>query len=110
MPDGQHLAAGPTGPPRASGANGQRPGRRADERDVRFQPVSCDRCAATVLVAKFSLQNTSVQWSQVSVQACAEFSARAATGEQTALIASCASLRDSIDRAVMEGRLEVAPP
>jgi hypothetical protein len=110
MPDGQHLAAGPTGPPRASGANGQRPGRRADERDVRFQPVSCDRCAATVLVAKFSLQHTSVQWSQVSVQACAEFSARAATGEQTALIASCASLRDSIDRAVMEGRLEGAPP
>jgi hypothetical protein len=110
MPDGQHLATGPTGPPLASGANGQRPGRRADERDVRFQPVSCDRCAATVLVAKFSLQHTSVQWSQVSVQACAEFSARAATGEQTALIASCASLRDSIDRAVMEGRLEVAPP
>jgi hypothetical protein len=110
MPDGQHLAAGPTGPPRASGANGQRPGRRADERDVRFQPVSCDRCAAAVLVAKFSLQHTSVQWSQDSVRACAEFSARAATGEQTALIASCASLRDSIDRAVMEGRLEVAPP
>jgi hypothetical protein len=113
MPDGQHLAAEATWPQLASGpngANGPRRASRADERDVRFQPVSCDRCAAAVLVAKFSLPHTSVQWSQASVRACAEFSARAATGEQTALIASCASLRDSIDRAVMEGRLEVAPP
>ena len=39
-----------------------------------------------------------------------EFSARVAAGERSALIDTCASLRDSLDRAVAEGRLEVTPP
>jgi hypothetical protein len=81
-----------------------------DERHAGFQRVNCDRCDAAVLVVKFSQQHTSVQWSPASMQACAEFSARAAAGEQTALIDTCASLRDSIDRAVRQGRLEVCPP
>ena len=72
--------------------------------------MTCDRCAATVLVAKFSPQHTSVQWDAASGRACAEFSARAALGERTALIDSCASLRDSIERGGSDGRLEVAPP
>ena len=63
-----------------------------------------------MLVVKFSQQHTSMQWSPASVRACAEFSARAATGEQTALIEGCASLRESVDRAVAAGRLEVSPP
>jgi len=33
-----------------------------------------------------------------------------ATGEQTALIDGCGSLRGSIDRALRQGRLEVCPP
>ena len=82
----------------------------ADEREAGFQPVECERCGATALVAKFSPQHTSVQWSFESVRACAEFSARAAAGEQTALIDTCSSLRDSIDRAVRDGRLEILPP
>ncbi|MGA8459539.1 MAG: hypothetical protein WB800_29355 [Streptosporangiaceae bacterium] len=82
----------------------------ADEREAGFQPVECERCGATALVAKFSPQHTSVQWSFESVHACAEFSARAAAGEQTALIDTCSSLRDSIDRAVRDGRLEILPP
>ncbi len=82
----------------------------ADERDAGFQPAACDRCGAAVLVAKFSAQHTSVQWNSESVRACAEFSARAAAGEQTALVSTCASLRGSIDRAVREGRLGVLPP
>ena len=81
-----------------------------DERHARFRRVECHRCAAEVLVVKFSQQHTSMQWSPASVRACAEFSARAATGEQTALIEGCASLRESIDRAVAAGRLEVSPP
>jgi len=81
-----------------------------DERHAGFRRVECDRCAAAVLVAKFSPQHTSVQWSAASVRACAEFSARAAAGEQTALIDTCVSLRDSIDRALSQGRLEVSPP
>ena len=81
-----------------------------DERDAGLRRIECDRCAAAVLVVKFSPQHTSVQWSAASVQACAEFSARAAAGEQSALIGSCGSLRESIDRALCQGRLEVRPP
>ena len=90
--------------------NGQPPGPWADEREAGCRPVECERCGAVALVAKFSPQHTSVQWSLESVRACAEFSARAAAGEQTALIDTCASLRDSIDRAVRDGRLEISSP
>jgi hypothetical protein len=82
----------------------------ADERDGGFQPAACDRCGAAVLVAKFSPQHTSVQWDAESMRACAEFSARIAAGGQTALVDACASLHASIDRAVLEGRLDVLPP
>ena len=90
--------------------NGQPPGPWADEREAGFRPVECERCGAVALVTKFSPQHTSVQWSLESVQTCAEFSARAATGEQTALIDTCASLRGSIEAAVQDGRLEISPP
>lgn len=82
----------------------------ADEREAGFAPVACERCGAEALVAKFSPQHTSVQWSGEAVRICAEFSARVAAGEQTALIDTCASLRDSIDRAVLDGRLPITPP
>jgi hypothetical protein len=82
----------------------------ADEREAGFAPVACERCGATALAAKFSPQHTSVQWSLESVRTCAEFSARAAAGEPSALIDTCASMRDSIDRAVRGGRLAVSPP
>lgn len=78
-----------------------------DERHADYQRVECDRCAAAVEVAKFSAQQTSVQWNPASVRACAEFTAAA---QQSALIEGCASLRDSIDRALAEGHLEVSPP
>lgn len=81
-----------------------------DERHSVLRRFPCDRCGATVLVAKFSLQHTSVQWDSASVGACAEFSARLAAGEQIALIDTCVSLRDSINRAVQESRLQVTPP
>ena len=90
--------------------NGQPPGPWADEREAGLRPVQCERCGAVALVAKFSPQHTSVQWSLESVRACAEFSARAAAGEQTALIDTCASLRDNIEEAVRDGRLEISPP
>ncbi len=86
------------------------PGARQDERHAAFRRIECERCMAAVLVVKFSRQHTSIQWSPASVRACAEFSARAAAGEQSALIDTCASLRESIDRAVSAGRLEVSPP
>jgi hypothetical protein len=81
-----------------------------DEREAGLRPLDCARCGAVVQVAKFSWQHTSVQWSQAAVRACAEFRARAAAGEPSALVDTCTSLRDSIDRALIEGRLEVRPP
>ena len=72
--------------------------------------VRCARCAAVVLAAKFSLQQTSVQWTADAVRGCAEFAARVAAGEQSALIDGCASLRASIDAAVRDGRLPVVSP
>ena len=90
--------------------NGRRQPGRGDERHASLGPVSCARCGAAVLVAKFSLQHTSVQWSAAAVRACAEFSALAAQGRPSALAGGCASLRDSIDAALAAGRLEVLPP
>ena len=115
MANGRHPARVPvTAPapvaPRASQASVPRPARPADERHAALQEVACDRCAAMVGVAKFSPQHTSVQWTLAATAACAEFSARQAAGERSALIETCASLRDSLDRAVAEGRLEVTPP
>jgi hypothetical protein len=95
--DGQHVAA-------------EVPPVREDEREAASRPVECERCGTSVLVAKFSPQHTSVQWSLESVYDCAEFRARTAAGEQTALIDACASLRDSINRAVLQRRLELSPP
>jgi hypothetical protein len=81
-----------------------------DERHVSYRRIECERCAAAVEVAKFSAQQTSVQWTPASVLACAEFAARAAEGEQSALIDTCATLRASIETALAEGRLEVSSP
>jgi hypothetical protein len=78
-----------------------------DERHADYQRIECERCAAAVEVAKFSAQQTSLQWSPASVRACAEFTAAV---EQSALIEGCASLRASIDRALASGALEVSPP
>ena len=94
--------------PRSAGPNGQAP--LTDERETGFPPVACERCGAAVLVAKFSLQHTSVQWSLESVRTCAEFRARVAAGEPSALIDTCASLRDSIDRAVPKAALRSSRP
>jgi len=72
-----------------------------------LRELACDRCGARVLVKKNSPQHTSVQWSAESVRGCAEFAAR---GGPNALIATCASLRDSVERAVRDGRLKVPEP
>jgi hypothetical protein len=51
-----------------------------------------------------------VQWSAEAVRACFEFSAAVSSGRPSALVEGCGSLRDSIDAAVLAGRLEVSPP
>ena len=100
----------PPEPPHAAGPPPGVAGRPVDERRPATREVSCARCGAVVLAAKFSPQQTSVQRTLAAMRACAEFAARVAAGEQTALIDSCASLRDSIDAAVLDGRLPVVSP
>ena len=81
-----------------------------DERYGAFCPVECGRCGAGVLAAKFSPEHTVVQWSAEAVRACSEFSAAVSLGRPSALVQGCGSLRDSIDAAVLAGRLEVSAP
>ena len=83
---------------------------RRDERLGASCPVECERCGARVLAAKYSPQHTMLQWSDVAVRTCAEFMAFESLGQTSARVAGCDSLRDSIDVAVKDGRLEVAPP
>lgn len=78
-----------------------------DERRGASAVVSCARCGAEVLAAKFSPQHTSVQWTAGAVGRCREFGA---AGRPSALIEGCGSLRSSISAAVESGRLEVSPP
>jgi hypothetical protein len=85
-------------------------GRAVDERAWLYASVACGRCGALVEVAKFSLQHTSVQWTAEAVLTCTEFSASVAAGGSSALIATCASLRASIDAAVTDGRVEIRAP
>lgn len=66
--------------------------------------LSCDACGHRVRAGKRSAMQTSVQWAG---RACARLGEEAA-GRPTALAPTCPALRDSIDRAVREGRLEVS--
>jgi hypothetical protein len=70
-----------------------------------LRPVECLDCGNRVLVKKNSLKHTSVQWTSDAARSCPEF---AANGRATALIATCLKLRDSIEKAVLDGVLEVA--
>ena len=75
---------------------------RADHLYGGLADVACRRCGACVKVRKHSAHHTNVQWTSASVQTCAEFK-----GRESAFIPSCSSLRDSIDLAVLEGRVTV---
>jgi hypothetical protein len=80
---------------------------RTDPRFDQLRPVTCASCGACVLVAKFSQEHTSVQWDAAAAATCLELRA---TDRPSALVATCTSLRSSIEDAVTHGRLTVAPP
>jgi len=86
----------------------------SDERDQatgwELHEVTCRRCTAAVLVRKSSLAQTSIQWRGTSAQTCFELGERRAAGQHPGLVPACQALRDSIDEAVRDGRLEVADP
>jgi hypothetical protein len=67
--------------------------------------VRCDLCGTLVRARKASPQQTSVQWTRPAARSCIRLGA--AGGRPHALVPTCPDLRDSIDRAAREGRLEV---
>ena len=86
-----------------------RPETLADQRlylESGLRELACEGCGALVRVKKSSPQHTSIQWTTRAVRECAEFAARVALGETTALVDGCATLRGTIERAAREGRLE----
>lgn len=75
-----------------------------------MQPIDCHECGTAVLVEKFSIPHTSVQWLSDATSACPRIAKATADGEgglcgTTGL--SCSSLRNTIDDAVREGRIEI---
>jgi hypothetical protein len=86
-----------------------RPETLADQRlylEDGLRELACGGCGALVRVKKSSPQHTSIQWTTRAVRECAEFAARVALGETTALVDGCATLRGTIESAAREGRLE----
>jgi hypothetical protein len=75
--------------------------------DAGLTPVRCHGCASEVLVRKSSPMQTSVQWHSDPATTCPEFAARVADGEVRARIDTCARLRESIEKAVADGRVAV---
>ncbi|WP_324199112.1 hypothetical protein [Nocardia amamiensis] len=68
-----------------------------------MERIACRACGTCVLVEKFSVEHTSVQWSAVAMAACAELA-----GADGARVRTCIALRDSIDAAVAVGALGVS--
>lgn len=83
------------------------PGRITPDDDRLMQEVVCRRCATTVLVRKNTLTQTSIQWLGDAGETCTELAEQRAAGTPTGLVSGCTALRESIDEAVREGRLEV---
>ena len=68
--------------------------------------VACLDCLASVRVRKASEFQTSIQWTEEAVSACAEFT-RARVEGRIGLPEGCGRMRASIARAVAEGRLPI---
>lgn len=76
---------------------------RREYLDGGLTTIACETCESQVRAGRRSAMQTSVQWAG---PACARLSALAG-GRPTALVPTCPALRDSLDRAIREGRLEV---
>lgn len=69
----------------------------------RLTEVSCETCAATVLVKKNSEHHTSVQWSGDALQTCQEFQGRDSSPARRDVHKPCSRMMTSIDDAVRAG-------
>ena len=86
------------------------PGRITPDDDRLMQELTCRRCATTVLVRKNTPTQTSIQWLADAGETCTELAEQRAAGRPTGLVSGCSALRQSIDEAVADGRLEVLTP
>ncbi|WP_430791643.1 hypothetical protein [Actinoplanes sp. G11-F43] len=75
-----------------------------DHLDGGLVPIPCDTCGQPVRAGRRSEMQTSVQWSGPSCERLTTL----AGDRPPALVPTCPALRDSLDRAIREGRLEVS--
>lgn len=85
-------------------------GRITPDDDRLMQEVSCRRCATLVLVRKNTPSQTSIQWLADARRTCTELAEQRAAGEPRGLVSGCTALRESIEDAVRDGRLQVLSP
>jgi hypothetical protein len=72
---------------------------------VTMEPVDCERCGTYVLVEKNSWHHTSTQWRSDPHNVCSEY--REDKASPKIRTGTCSALRDSINRAAVDGRLTV---
>lgn len=71
-------------------------------------PVTCAACDASILARKSSWEQTSLQWSQESVESCLERRTDwSRPGPNGSTFEGCSALRDSVRDAVNRGDLPV---
>jgi hypothetical protein len=68
------------------------------------QPLACRRCGNQVMVEKNSLAHTAIQWTESD--RCTEF-ASLGDRELRTRVVGCPALRETIEEAVVAGRIEV---
>jgi hypothetical protein len=85
-------------------------GRITPDDERLMQEVTCRRCATSVLVSKNTPTQTSIQWLDDAGQICSELAGQRAAGRPTGLVSGCTALRESIEDAVREGRVQVLFP
>ncbi|MEU6266000.1 ferredoxin [Saccharopolyspora shandongensis] len=83
---------------------------RADGRlvDSPMQPVRCGACGGQVEVRKSSWDQTSIQWHEDAVRACAERrDAPPGPGPNGRFFSGCKALRDSVREAAARGEIPI---
>ncbi|MFI6429853.1 hypothetical protein [Rhodococcus oryzae] len=73
-----------------------------------MEPVDCQRCGNRVLVEKSSWEHTTVQWSTDHPEViCEEYQQDPSLTQRGARVGRCSALRESIRKAVLDGRIPV---
>ncbi|HYB82947.1 MAG TPA: hypothetical protein VED43_15160 [Mycobacterium sp.] len=74
-----------------------------------LRPVDCRFCHVTVAARRLGPGHTAVQWNTEASQRCAYFAEVRDSGGDTARTRACPKLTDSIEHAIAEGYLDIAP-